>query len=79
MIRKSEHVKATPITLEQCFRDQLSKYRTTDTVDDIIKQFENKNLTVTEASHDTQTANMKASTQCNNGTEKVTIKLAQMQ
>ena len=59
--KMEKYVKAKPITLKQYLRDQLFKDRTTETVEDIINQLEDKNLSVTEAIHDTQTANMKAS------------------
>ena len=52
--KKQQRLKASPITLEQYLRDQLSKYQATDTVENIIKFFDKKNLTVTEANHDTQ-------------------------
>ena len=67
-MRSSKHLKATPLTSEEFLRDQLSKDRTRDTLEDILKHFEDTNLTVTETSHDTQTANRRASNQCNNGT-----------
>ena len=62
-------MKVTTITPEQYLRDQLSKDRAANTLEDMIKQFEDRNFRVTVASHITQTANMKASTYCNNGTE----------
>ena len=62
IMRNSKHVKATRITLEQYLRDQLSKDSKADTLQDMIKQFEDKILTVTKVSHDTQTANMKTGT-----------------
>ena len=40
--RYSKHFKATPITSEQYLRDWLSKHRKTDTLKDIIIQFENQ-------------------------------------
>ena len=54
------HISAIP---------QLSKDRTADILEDTLKQVEDTNLTVTKTSHDTQTANRRDSTQCNNGTE----------
>ena len=63
--------------LEKYLRDQLSIDRTADTLEDIIKQFEDNNLTVTWTSHDTQTINMRASTHYNNGMETLIIHFAQ--
>ena len=67
IMRNNKHVMMTLITLEQYLRDQLSKGRTF-TLEEIIKQSEDKDLTITEASHDTQTTNMKANMQSNNRT-----------
>ena len=36
------HVKVIPITLKQYFRDQFSKDRRMDTLEDILRQFENQ-------------------------------------
>ena len=71
--RDSKHVKATPITSEQCSWDQLSKDRKTVMVEDIIRQFENQtqhdtHWRFTEARLDSQTATIKTSTQYTNGT-----------
>ena len=63
-----KHVQATPITSKQNLRDRLFNYRTTDTLEDIFKQFRDTHLTGTETSHDTETSTRRASTQCNNGT-----------
>ena len=49
-MRNSKHVKAMPITSEQHHRDQLFKGKTTNTPEDILKQSEDTNLTVTETS-----------------------------
>ena len=42
--RNSKHVKVTPITVEQCLRDQLSKDRHTDILVDNLKHTENHPL-----------------------------------
>ena len=59
-MRNSKHMNGTPITSEQYFMDHLSKDRTTDTLENIIKHFEDKHLRVTDANHDTQRGNRKA-------------------
>ena len=51
-------MKVIPIALEQHLRDQLSNDRKTDTLQDIIRQFESQtqhdnNLVLTEARQDT--------------------------
>ena len=62
-MRNSKHVKATPITSEHIQR-QKNRH-----IEDILKQFKDTHLTVTETGYDTETANRRASTQCNNETE----------
>ena len=55
--------------MEKYLRDQLSQERTVDTLKDKIKQFQDENVTVMYANHDTQTTKMEYVTQCNNVTE----------
>ena len=61
-----KHIKVIPITLEQHLMNQISKDRKTDTLELIIRQFEDqtqcdKDLTLTEARQGTCAANMKGS------------------
>ena len=46
----NKHVNAVQISSKLYLRDQLSKDRTTDTLEHILKQFEDTHLTVTETS-----------------------------
>ena len=69
IMRNCKHLKVTPIESEQYLRDQLSKDKTTETLQDISKQFEATNLAVTKTSHDTQVAKRRASTQCDSRAE----------
>ena len=68
-MRNNKHQKVTPIGSKQYLMGQISKDTTKDQVEDITNSLRTKIETVPEASHDTQIANMKASMQCNNGTE----------
>ena len=68
--RNSKYLKVTPITWEQYLRDQLSDERKTDTLDDIIWQFENymqqdKDWTYNEARNERATNGIKDSTHQN--------------
>ena len=42
IFRNSKHMKATSITSKQYLRDQLSKDRKTEMLEDIIRQLENQ-------------------------------------
>ena len=70
-MRNRKHVKAKSITSKKYLSDQRSKERTTGKLEDVLKQFEDTNLTFTETSHETQTANGRSSTQCNSETNSV--------
>ena len=64
------NVKVTPIMVEQYFRNQLSKDRKRDTLEDIIRQFENqmqqdKVWTHTKVRNETTQDDIKDSTQQN--------------
>ena len=39
--QKQKNVKVIPVKSEQYLRDQLSKHRKIDTLEDIIRQYEN--------------------------------------
>ena len=63
----NKHVRAMTMTLEQYLRYQLSKDRKTDTLEDILRPFENQtqqdnDLTLTEAKQDTYATYMKDNT-----------------
>ena len=63
-------MKATRVTSEQYLRGQISQEQKMDTLEDIIRQFENqtqyeKDLTLIKARQDTYATHIKDSTQHN--------------